>query len=1630
MADVRVCRALILLLLVGLVLAIPATAGSSVTIKKLASDGKTVIDQKTVTYQWLRDESGLAVWGDGVTNYWAQGPVFLDDPDPAVEAELRWNADENKNTGESSPPESYTKNWGAVKGTNVKDLCDLVGGMNAGETAFIAGTDNVGRTFAYQNIYEYSPVEGPMVLTWYKNGLYPDTGYDEGMRLIWFADDSVNPWHYHIFGNYDWKLAADPAYYYYYQQTNLDGTIEYYPTTTGLSVKWIGSVAIYSDDPVPLPVAQFSATPLTGNAPLTVQFTDLSTAMENPATTSWSWQFGDGETSTAQSPSHTYNVANTYTVTLTVTNSAGSDSETTVITVTSGPVMTVLYDGTVTLTPDTTFPVQAYNNVTGLYTVSRTTPLGALDKAATTAGFTYNISDKNYWAGTTPFYRTLLLDDIDGFLYKKPNYWYAYVNDVFKDGFNNPSAGLNLIQLATGDRVEFYYTSKFPDPANLVAIKANATAAVKTVAQIGTTPPASDWSIQMIGARTQEVTKSYFEDGMAHAPDTHYKEFTDDYGTWSGMPLYLLLGMVDDNPDPGTPYHYNFNEQLANLHYQVKITAGDTYEVVLNSEDIAATKDGYIVANKLDDEYLPATIGDKAKPSWPLHLRGTGVAGTGNTIGNITKIELISIPTPSTGWKLNITGDISDVITQAEFEEAVSHGHTASWSDGTNVYSGVPLWYLVGVADDLESENHWTFNDTRADMNYDVKVIAPSDGFTATFQSILIARNDNYIVANKMNGADLPEAKYPLAMVGINVTKGGQKVSKIGTIQIPAFQTPAPALGSYTLNLAGKISDVISQAEFEAAVNCPQHQRTVTVGTDQYRGIPLWFLAGWVDDRIPHGTDGFNNAQAVAGYKITVADTDSSSPYQKIFDSALVAGSDNYIVANLKSSDGGATFVPLAEDEWPLRIVGAGAMGGYSVSKIDTITLSDFAVPTEIPKLHIVKYASDGTTIITERTVDYVWMKTNLPVIGGETGTHYRFQGLTLDPADLWDPTETKGMNPAKIDNVVKGTRVRDLANLVGGMEAGAEVKINASDGVYTLLNYNNIYPNPYVYSHQGEAIIAWWGDGQYVPKYSDGMRLFFTPEDGVFGQWDMHEAMEEKYWHWRTENGVNYPSAAGLSTKWVTEIDIYSTPATDWTLNLDGTRLGGLAATIGRIYFEQALACQFGANHGVSYNDGTSEWKGMPLWFLAGYVDDADQHSSNSYNEALANAGYDIVVIGSGGYTKIFDSRLTIRSNNYIAALFKDGIRIPDTDTKNWPLKLIGANATGKNSVGGIHQIILNYPPVPASITVPSPVDVGSTVDASGTFTEADLDSVHMVMWVWGDGSPTTAGTVTAKSVAGSHVYTVPGTYSVNFTVTDGPGSSRTSNAATVTVNNVLPVVTSVVVPTTPVLTGIAMTASGSFTDVLDTHTATWAWGDGSTSPGTVDEIGKKVTGTHAYTTPGLFTVSLTLTDGSGATATKSSQYVVVYDPKSGFVTGLGSMNSPKGAFMANPTLTGPATIELLARYPVVINKPFTGVTAFQFLKGKLAFTSTSYDWLVIQKEAKKAFYKGSGKIGGTGDYAFLVSVIDGGSKPALDKFRIKIWNKATGAVVYDTQPGALDTADPTTPLTLGGVVVDKLLN
>jgi hypothetical protein len=155
----------------------------------------------------------------------------------------------------------------------------------------------------------------------------------------------------------------------------------------------------------------------------------------------------------------------------------------------------------------------------------------------------------------------------------------------------------------------------------------------------------------------------------------------------------------------------------------------------------------------------------------------------------------------------------------------------------------------------------------------------------------------------------------------------------------------------------------------------------------------------------------------------------------------------------------------------------------------------------------------------------------------------------------------------------------------------------------------------------------------------------------------------------------------------------------------------------------------------------------------------------------------------------------------------------------------------------------------------------------------------------------------------------------------------------------------------------------------------------------------------------------------------------VVIYDPSAGFVTGGGWINSPTGAYVANPSLTGKANFGFNAKYQKGSNVP-DGQTEFQFQVGNVNFHSTEYEWLVIS--GYKAQYRGSGTINNSGSYGFLLTAYDGkiNGGGGVDKFRIQIWDKNHGnGVVYDNSPGASSDIDSANPEALAGgsIVIHK---
>ena len=195
---------------------------------------------------------------------------------------------------------------------------------------------------------------------------------------------------------------------------------------------------------------------------------------------------------------------------------------------------------------------------------------------------------------------------------------------------------------------------------------------------------------------------------------------------------------------------------------------------------------------------------------------------------------------------------------------------------------------------------------------------------------------------------------------------------------------------------------------------------------------------------------------------------------------------------------------------------------------------------------------------------------------------------------------------------------------------------------------------------------------------------------------------------------------------------------------------------------------------------------------------------------------------------------------------------------------------------------------------------------------------------------------------------------------------------------------------PTTPQLITDGVTIAATFDgNPSGSFTATVAWGDGvSSSDGViVDAASGTVEATHLYAEPGVYEVSVTVTDdGSGASDTKGYRFVVVYDPTAGSVSGSGFYWSGAEARPLGPRWGTAAFFGYDARYKRNATVP-SGTTKLRLL-GDFYFKSTSYDYLIVN--AAMAVAEGVGKIGDK-EYRFRVQGVDGGR---TDFFQISIWD------------------------------------
>ena len=326
---------------------------------------------------------------------------------------------------------------------------------------------------------------------------------------------------------------------------------------------------------------------------------------------------------------------------------------------------------------------------------------------------------------------------------------------------------------------------------------------------------------------------------------------------------------------------------------------------------------------------------------------------------------------------------------------------------------------------------------------------------------------------------------------------------------------------------------------------------------------------------------------------------------------------------------------------------------------------------------------------------------------------------------------------------------------------------------------------------------------------------------------------------------------------------------------------------------------------------------------------------------------------------------------------------------------------------------------------------DEGTPIAVAGTAHDADAGDVLTYSWAQAAGGSFDAGAACTfadpSALATAVTCTDDGEFDLELTIADEANPPVTVST-TVDVANVAPTI-GITAPAdgTVVAVGTAVAVESTFADAgsndIATMACTVAW-DAGAAPVPVTPSGTSCNAANTYTEAGVYSVTMEADDGDGGTGT-DTVLVIVYDPSGGFVTGGGWIDSPAGAYQADPTLTGKANFGFVSKYKKGATTP-TGETQFRFHAGSFNFHSASYQWLVVS--GAKAQYKGTGTVNGAPGYSFLLTATDGqlNGGGGFDRFRIKVWDTASGDVVYDNVDGASDSADPQA-LGGGSIVIHK---
>ncbi len=447
------------------------------------------------------------------------------------------------------------------------------------------------------------------------------------------------------------------------------------------------------------------------------------------------------------------------------------------------------------------------------------------------------------------------------------------------------------------------------------------------------------------------------------------------------------------------------------------------------------------------------------------------------------------------------------------------------------------------------------------------------------------------------------------------------------------------------------------------------------------------------------------------------------------------------------------------------------------------------------------------------------------------------------------------------------------------------------------------------------------------------------------------------------------------------------------------------------------------------------------------------DQHNSMSYTMSTANVSGAVLtplpttfnasldqpfsgIVGSFFDTNTADSTATLSATitwgngNVTQGMLKLRAGFPElwdvygtntyTTAGTYPVSIAVSSTANNQSTSVASTAVVAAPtltgtgttfPATPGVLLPTDTVVANFIDTNPNATITNLTALIN----WGDGQPITTGTVKSAgppdvyTVTGSHLYasaSATGSYHVTVTIGDPDGASIQVGSTAFIASPLAASGTNFSATVgQPVGTAPLGATVATFTDMnanAADSTVVINWGDGTSSPGHVTGPNPSnlytVSGNHTYliaSATGEYTVTVTITDPSGQTATVSST-----------------------AFVAAPVLSGiPLTVNFTAgtppSSPVIVGSFFdtnSGATAADFTVSINWGAGQSSTGIVTASSATPGLFLVSGAYlyPAAGNFNVTISVYDNnGNSTFFNSLAIVATNVATTSPNIDFTGG-----------------------